>query len=640
MAFKQIKYSGRYVVGAYTYVCDERTDMTSLPTTPAGSRAAVIADGSKWILNSSGTWVEQPSGGGHTTAYLRFYSYDGTTLLKTVTCIDGEMQDTAPDGPARTSTAQYSYTFCGWSLSENATSADADATTDVLEDRSVYAAYTETLRTYTITWKNTDNTTLETASVAYGTMPVYSGSTPQDPSSAGVFAGWTPACQTVTQDATYTAYYAPVYIVYFYNGSTLLQTVQNVPQGGTAVYTGETPVSTTDPDLEFSGWSPEPTNIQANTSCYAQFANPVEVAEITDTWAEIIEYVNAGTAASRYKIGNYKPLDLGTEGVVNMQIVGKNADELASGNGTAQLSWISMELLKNGHKMNPALQTVYNYPEVPSWETTNNGATWKSQNRYVVSTAKAKWTLTVTSGGTITVSYKVSQSNASRNKITKLTINGTTVATDYASSTSAVESISVSSGDQVVVYAEYDLLSASYDYYAQIDFATDYMYPASFSISAEVQDAPTRQVDYYVTGTGAIGGFEDTEMYTYLDTTIMGLLPSNVAGVIKSVKKYSKTHNTAGSVVNNVVSTPKLWIPSLSELNFNGYESSGPKYKYIFPNSSSRIKSNAGASSASRWWSRTAHNNNNNYYSGVDANGSSSSGNSSSSYGVALGFCT
>lgn len=71
------------------------------------------------------------------------------------------------------------------------------------------------------------------------------------------------------------------------------------------------------------------------------------------TWDEVI----AATKTDKYKefeIGAMKELDLGTEGVVHMQIVGIDADDLADGSGYAPLTFISKELLATNHRMNPA----------------------------------------------------------------------------------------------------------------------------------------------------------------------------------------------------------------------------------------------------------------------------------------------
>ena len=145
----------------------------------------------------------------HISSTLRYWSWDGDTLLQTQTITDGG-DGTYTGQPTRTSTAQYSYTFAGWSLDMDSETADPDAVKNVLADRDVYAAYTKAVRTYTVTFKNTNNATL--------------------------------------------------------------QTVNNVPYGGSATYTGSTPVHPTAPeDNQFDGWTPEPTNIQADTVCVAHY---------------------------------------------------------------------------------------------------------------------------------------------------------------------------------------------------------------------------------------------------------------------------------------------------------------------------------------------------------------------------------
>ena len=171
------------------------------------------------------------------------------------------------------------------------------------------------------------------------------------------FTNWSGSLQNITENRRLYAQYSQTvrtYTVRFYNGSTLLQTVYNVPYGGTATYTGETP---TDEDYgTFIGFVPSGANITGETNCKATFEGTYEYAEISDSWTEIIASIDDGTYASKYSVGNYKPLDLGTEGILNMQIVAMNRDELASGNGAAPLTFISDNLLATDHRMNPALE--------------------------------------------------------------------------------------------------------------------------------------------------------------------------------------------------------------------------------------------------------------------------------------------
>lgn len=201
----------------------------------------------------------------HITSYLKYYTYDGSNLLYTETVRDGG-NGTYSGSPSRTATAQYTFTFVGWSLEQDAQAADSNATKSVSADRSVYAAYSRTLRSYTVYWRNADNTLLETdTNVTYGSMPQYNGSTPTYQGRAAT--GWSPSISAVVADVTYTATYVPTFQVRFFNDTTLLQTV-TVEQGGTAVYTGTTPTSSSG---EFLFWNPEPTNIQKHTDVYAVF---------------------------------------------------------------------------------------------------------------------------------------------------------------------------------------------------------------------------------------------------------------------------------------------------------------------------------------------------------------------------------
>lgn len=202
----------------------------------------------------------------HITSVLNYYTYDGATLLYTESITDGG-NGTYNGSPSRTATAQYSFSFIGWSLNQNSETADSNATKNVSADRNVYAAYSKTVRTYTVYWRNADNTLLETDNnVPYGSMPQYNGATPTYQGKTS--NGWTPSISAVVSNVTYTATYVPTYQVNFYNDTTLLQTV-TVEEGSTAVYTGATPTSSMGTFLE---WNPPiNTAIYNNTDIYAMF---------------------------------------------------------------------------------------------------------------------------------------------------------------------------------------------------------------------------------------------------------------------------------------------------------------------------------------------------------------------------------
>lgn len=148
----------------------------------------------------------------HTTSNLRYYNYDGTELLYTEEIQDGGDGHLYTGQPSRAATAQYTFTFIGWSTQKNSYAVDVDALIHVVADRNVYAAYNVVGQTYRVR---------------------------------------------------------------FFNGSTLLQTYNNVLYGDSVYYTGETPEYNGSEmgEFEFNGFSPSGLNIQANTDCYAQYTD-------------------------------------------------------------------------------------------------------------------------------------------------------------------------------------------------------------------------------------------------------------------------------------------------------------------------------------------------------------------------------
>ena len=73
---------------------------------------------------------------------------------------------------------------------------------------------------------------------------------------------------------------------------------------------------------------------------------------ISDSWEEIIAAGEDGTYIDKYQIGDTKELDLGEEGVIEMELVAFDVDELADGSGKAHITWIARNLLNSEHAMN------------------------------------------------------------------------------------------------------------------------------------------------------------------------------------------------------------------------------------------------------------------------------------------------
>ena len=130
------------------------------------------------------------------------------------------------------------------------------------------------------------------------------------------------------------------HMVRFFNSDGTLLGYDIVTTGGNAVYDGDTPV---DPngENEFTVFYPEPVNVTEDMDCYAQFLDPYAIA-----WENVFASIDAGTYATDYAIGDTVPLNLGSQGIINMQIAAFDTDDLADGTGKAHITWIAQELLK------------------------------------------------------------------------------------------------------------------------------------------------------------------------------------------------------------------------------------------------------------------------------------------------------
>lgn len=88
---------------------------------------------------------------------------------------------------------------------------------------------------------------------------------------------------------------------------------------------------------------------------------------ITDDINTICEKINNGTAD--YPLYGTKIIDLGTEGLIQFEIVGKNIDELANSSQTVSYTWLAMNILKNEHRFNPPYSSqVMNTGAYGGWE--------------------------------------------------------------------------------------------------------------------------------------------------------------------------------------------------------------------------------------------------------------------------------
>ena len=133
------------------------------------------------------------------TTHTITWKNDDGSVIDTTTVADGAVPSHAD--PTKASSAEYDYTFAGWTPAVVAATDDAEYT----------ATYTSQKRSYTITWLDDDNSVIDTTTVEYGETPTHAE--PAKTSSAEydyTFAGWTPEVEAVTGEATYKASYTPV----------------------------------------------------------------------------------------------------------------------------------------------------------------------------------------------------------------------------------------------------------------------------------------------------------------------------------------------------------------------------------------------------------------------------------------------
>ena len=148
---------------------------------------------------------------------VTFKNYDSTTLdTQTVS------QGSAPDDPttrellpiatpARASTISTVYTFDGWSWTNGGSVIEDLSAIQITDNTTLFAHYTETVRTYTIRWYN-GTELLESQTHSYGDDAVYSGDTPVSSSDGNyaqyyLFKGWDKSTGFVNADLNVYAQY-------------------------------------------------------------------------------------------------------------------------------------------------------------------------------------------------------------------------------------------------------------------------------------------------------------------------------------------------------------------------------------------------------------------------------------------------
>ena len=192
------------------------------------------------------------------TYTVTFKNWDNSTL-KTQYLVPHGSNATPPSDPTRTG-----YTFDSWSGSY----------TNVTSDRTITATFT--INTYTVTFKDYDNSTLKTQVVNYGA----NATPPADPTRIGyTFNSWSGSYTNITSDRTITATYTiNTYTVTFYDWDDAVLKTQTVNYNTNAT----PPAQPTRTGYTFSHWAGIYTLVKSNSNVTAIYT----INYYTVTWKD------------------------------------------------------------------------------------------------------------------------------------------------------------------------------------------------------------------------------------------------------------------------------------------------------------------------------------------------------------------
>ena len=178
-----------------TVTPDEGYALNELTVTTEDNKNIEVVD-NKFIMSATAVTVSATFIS--TKRYTVKWVVDGEVVETDENLRFGATPEYNGETPQMAPTAQYTYTFEGWS----------PAITPVASDVTYTAQFSITLNLYTVTWVVNGETVETDENVYYGMTPEYNGKTPtkaDDEEYTYTFAGWTPEVSAVTGDATYTA---------------------------------------------------------------------------------------------------------------------------------------------------------------------------------------------------------------------------------------------------------------------------------------------------------------------------------------------------------------------------------------------------------------------------------------------------
>ena len=267
-----------------------------------------VAGGCNFTLNSDSSTPIESTGGTEDTSdtssdtsgdssgqqkqkYTIVFKNEDGTVLQSEDVAYGETPVYTGATPEKAATAQYTYTFSGWTTEIVAVTGEATYT----------AKFTATVNKYTVTWVDENGTVLETdADVPYGTMPEFNHADPVKAATAQytyTFDGWDKDIAEVTGNVTYTATYSQTVnkytVTWADEDGTVIETDTDVPYGETPSFDGAEPekAATAQYTYTFAGWTPVVDTVKGNITYKATYSSVVNTYTVvwTDEDGTVLE---------------------------------------------------------------------------------------------------------------------------------------------------------------------------------------------------------------------------------------------------------------------------------------------------------------------------------------------------------------
>lgn len=276
-----------------------------------------------------------------------------------------------------------------------------------------------------------------------------------------------------------------------------------------------------------------------------------------------------------------------------------------------------------------------------------DGAITATSNNSAIATASVSGTtitITAKASGSTTITVKVAAGTnytAPANKTINVTVQmlsptlaNNTWAQIAAASEAGVAASTWSVGDTKNITVGGETLTVEIVGFNHDDLASGGKAGITFGLKNLM--ANTRQMNSSNTNAG---GFTGSDMYDWLQGTLLNSLPSDLRAVLKSVNKKTSAGSQSSTINTNAM---KIFL--FSEIEIFGsvtYSKSGEGSQYSrFATASSRIKylSN-GSGSADLWWERSPYGDGSGFFCTVNSNGAANTNAANSSWGVCFGFC-